>query len=100
MVSEGIVPIIVVIDPNNPTPGSQVQVTVTMDGAAKQSQAVAITGSPSSFFSQLPTSVNVDVGESAVTFAASVAATASGNGSVTASCNGGQATGGCVATQG
>ena len=48
------------------------------------------------FFSDLPKSVPIPIGENQATFKATVAAGASGTALVTASCNGGSATGACA----
>ena len=48
------------------------------------------------FFTDLPKSVPIPIGENQATFKATVAAAASGTALVTASCNGGSATGACA----
>lgn len=95
--SESYVPVTVVIDPNNPTPGTTVSIIVTLNGSPKQDQPVAITASPGDFFSSIPSSVVVQAGNNSVKFQASVAGGASGSCVVTASCNGGSASGTCQA---
>lgn len=95
--SEGVLPIITVISPNNPTPDSEVTVTVSIQSTVG-GRALTITSSPSGYFSNIPSTVTVPDDAEQVQFEAKVSATASGQGSVTASANGGQAQGTCVVT--
>src|SRR5688572_2649116 len=93
--SEGVFPIITVISPANPVAGSQVTITVTTNIATKDNQVVAVTSSPSGFFSNIPSQVTLLSGNNQVQFSATLASSASGDGSATAACNGQQAEGTC-----
>jgi hypothetical protein len=91
-----VIPIIVIIDPDNVQPGSQVEVTVKFNQApVAGNQQVAISGDPSGFFSSLPSSVTLQIGQTQLSFGATVSANAQGQGTITASCNGGSAQGSC-----
>ena|SRR5687767_8548701 len=96
--AEGVFPIITVLNPSSPDPGSQITVTVTVQGTQSGGRDLSITSSPSGYFSSIPSSVSVPDNVNQVQFSATVSTTASGNGSVTASANGGQAQGMCVVT--
>ena len=95
---EGVLPVIVVITPSQPEPGSVVDVGVTFDKIASSNQTVAISGAPAGFFSFVPSQVTLQAGRDELTFQATLSATATGGGSITASCNGGSATGHCQST--
>lgn len=97
-VVEGFIPHTVVIDPANPTPGSTVSITVTLNGTPKQDQPVDISANPTSFFSSIPHVVTVQAGSNSVQFQATVSGEASGSCVVTASCNGGSAQATCQAS--
>jgi len=80
--------------------GSTVQVTVTFNEVTTNDQVVNIASTPSGFFSSIPPQVTLPQGASSLTFNVTVATNASGGGSITASCNGGHATGSCATPAG
>ncbi len=96
--SENTIPNTVVIDPNNPSPGSNVAVTVILNEVTSVNQSVSISSSPSGFFATIPASFTVLADNDRGAFAATVSNSATGSGTVTASCNGGHAEGNCTAT--
>lgn len=95
--SQNVIPVIVVIDPSNPVAGATVSVNVAMNDAPDKEQAVTISSSPAGAFSSIPASVTVVAPSNQVTFQATLSESAWGPVSVTATCNGGTATGSCLA---
>ena len=94
--SDQIIPNTVVFDPNNPTAGMQVDVTVILNETTSVNQSVTITSSPAGFFSSIPSSINIGQGLDRGSFQATLSTGASGSGTITASCNGGQSSGMCA----
>jgi len=92
--TENVIPLTLAIG-NIPSLGSTVQVTVTFDDATTHDQVVNIASTPSGFFSSIPSQVTLPANASSLNFNVTVATNASGGGSITASCNGGHATGFC-----
>ena len=93
--AQNIIPVIVLIDPSNPSPGSVVSVTVIGNDHPDSDQAVSITGTTGAF-SSIPPSVTIPSVSDRVTFSATLSASASGPVSVTARCNNASATGNCM----
>lgn len=89
-VRTGETPLRIRVFPSNPNPGDTVSIDVELTGNVSANQAVAISGTPG-FWSSLPSSVTVLQGNSTVTFSGTIDSNAQTGGSVTASCNGGQA---------
>lgn len=89
-VRTGETPLRVRVFPSNPNPGDTVSIEVELTGTVSANQAVAISGTPG-FWSSLPSSVTVLQGNSTVTFSGTIDPYTQTGGSVTASCNGGQA---------
>jgi len=89
-VRTGEIPLRVRVFPSNPNPGDTVSIEVELTGTVTANQSVAISGTPG-FWSSLPTCVTVLQGDSTVTFYATIDPNTQTGGSVTASCNGGQA---------
>lgn len=86
--SEGVHPLIVVITPASPIAGSVVSVQVTFDAVAEESELVTISSAPAGFFSSIPAQVTLASGNNQLQFSATVASSATGGCSVSATCNG------------
>ncbi|MFN8140453.1 MAG: hypothetical protein U0R49_11710 [Fimbriimonadales bacterium] len=83
-----------IIDPDNPQPGANIVVTVRFDKPPiAANQTVQITGGPAGAFSSLPSSVTLLIGRTELHFGATIGESAQGQVWVTATCNGGTATG-------
>ena len=89
-VRSGETPLRVRVSPSNPNPGDAVAIEVELTGTVSANQPVAISGTPG-FWSSLPSSVTVMQGNSTVTFSGTIDPNTQSGGSVTATCNGGQA---------
>lgn len=95
-----VIPVVVVIDPFEPTPNQTVTITVTVIPVADSDQPIGISCSVGGYFTNLPSSVEVQSGHNQVAFQATVSSGASGAASVIASANGVQASGACLVTSG
>lgn len=93
-----VIPVVVVIDPTNPAPGGNVSVTIPVNPQPTENVTIAISGSPSGFFSSLPSEVVVQAFQSQAQFSATLATSASGTGTITATCNGTSKSADCTAT--